>query len=380
LAIGQRSQAQNPPFNSNSTGNEGALNITAPGVTLFDPVAMNLNPVVSGIFNFTTINVAAGSTLKFTENKYHGPVYFLASGDVTIAGTMDLSGDNSYGAISLTDQRIPNAAGSGGFSGGIGGLGSNNAPLPGNGPGGGAAGSSAAPSPGYGQGGTNISNQYLVPLIGGSGGGGGLINGAVGGAGGGALLIASSTTITVNGTINALGGNSGNCGGYASGAGGGGAVRLVANTITGVGSVIVVGQGGCGYGSQSGSGLARIETNNGGLNVNGPTTQSIPFALNLPTTGAPSVKITSINGQPYSSIFPSFPDSTINTNSAVPIVVQATNVPIATAVVKIYIFSETGPDQVIPIGPLTGSDASSTATTNITYPPGGTRGYVKATW
>src|SRR6266446_6966461 len=89
---GGKAQAQS--FSSGSTGHEGALNITAPGVTYFDPVAMNLNPVVTGVFNFTTINVASGSTLKFSETKYHGPVYFLASGDVTISGTLDLNGDS----------------------------------------------------------------------------------------------------------------------------------------------------------------------------------------------------------------------------------------------------------------------------------------------
>src|SRR5437660_1327199 len=111
LAVGGISRAQNPPFNSGSTGHEGALNITASGVTLFDPIAMKLNPVVPGIFNFTTINVASASTLKFTENKYHGSVYFLASGDVTIPGTLDLSGDDSYGGITFASQRIPNVAG-----------------------------------------------------------------------------------------------------------------------------------------------------------------------------------------------------------------------------------------------------------------------------
>src|SRR5206468_12349996 len=125
----------NPPFSSGSTGHEGALNITASGVTYFDPSVMNLNTVVPGIFNFTTINVASGSTLKLTENKYHGPVYFLASGDVTISGALDLYGDDGYGLITLPDQRVPNAAGSGGFSGGIGGF-QSNAALPANGPGG----------------------------------------------------------------------------------------------------------------------------------------------------------------------------------------------------------------------------------------------------
>src|SRR5438309_2128046 len=148
----------------------------ASGVTDFDPDAMNLNPVVPGIFNFTTINVASGGTLKFTENKYHGPVCFLASGDVTISGTLDLSGDTTYGAINFGSQRVPNAAGSGGFSGGIGGFGSNTA-LPGNGPGGGAAGTSSNI---YATGGSSTSNQFLVPLIGGSGGGGHYSTGAIG--------------------------------------------------------------------------------------------------------------------------------------------------------------------------------------------------------
>src|SRR5207247_8124687 len=111
-----KSQAE-PPFSSGSTGHEGALDVTAAGVTYFDPVALNLNPVVPGIFNFITINVTSGATLKFTENKYHGPVYFLASGDVTISGTLDLSGDSSYCAVgcSILIQRVPNAAASGGF-------------------------------------------------------------------------------------------------------------------------------------------------------------------------------------------------------------------------------------------------------------------------
>ena len=334
---------------------------------------MNLNPVVPGIFNFTTINVAAGSTLKFTENKYHGAVYFLASGDVTISGALDLTGDSSYGPITFSSQRIPNAAGSGGFSGGIGGFGGN-PPFPGNGPGGGAAGTSGGGYSVYGQGGSNTSNQFLVPIIGGSGGGGEFNDGTIGGAGGGALLIASSTTITVNGYIYGSGGSGSNGGG-----GAGGAVRLVANSIGGPGRVYVAGGSSNAYGG--GNGLARFESNDlSGVAVIGPTTRSTPFALNLPTTASPSIKVTSINGQPINSNPFSFPDITINSSSQVPIVIQATNVPVATAVVTILVFSETGPDQTITIGPLQGTDASSTATTNITYPPGGSRGYVKATW
>ena len=372
LFSGGKSQAQSA-FSSGSTGHEGALNITAAGVTYFDPVAMNLNPVVPGIFNFTTINVASGSTLKFSENKYHGSVYFLASGDVTIAGTLDLSGEASYGSLASTNQsqRIPNAAGSGGFSGGIGGFGSTNLPaLPGNGPGGGAAGTSSG-----GTSGTNPSNQFLVPLMGGSGGGGHYSNGAIGGAGGGAILIASSTTIYVSGTINANGRT-----GFisSSGVGAGGAVRLVATTIQAGGTVDVR------YGGSvtASSGVARFESNNlgGPTNIYGAYSKSVPYALNLPSTPTPSIKVAILNGQEINANPFTFPDVTLTGGSQVPITVEARYVPVGT-VAKIYIFSEAGPDQVINIGPLTGNDYTlTTAFTTITYPPGGSRGYVKATW
>jgi hypothetical protein len=372
---GERSQAQNPPFNSGSTGHEGALSITASGVTYFDPVAMNLNPVVPGIFNFTTINIAAGSTLKFTENKYHGPVYFLVSGDVTIAGTLDLTGDPGYSLNCNTQlaQRIPNAAGSGGFSGGIGGCGTNYPPMAGNGPGGGATGAGNISSVG----GSNTSNEFLVPLIGGSGGGGFPSSGETGGAGGGAIMIASSTTISL-GTINASGAN----GGCPAGGGAGGSVRLVANTISNTGILNLAGAGGCGASTAGGTGWARFESNNLGNPsiVTANWTKTVPYALNLPATPTPSIKVTTINGQPINSNPFTFPDTTINTTSPVPITIQAQYVPVGT-IAKIYIFSEAGPDQVINIGPLTGPDQTlTTATANITYPPGGSRGFVKATW
>ena len=291
-----------------------------------------------------------------------------------ISGTLDLTGDDSYGPISFASQRIPNAAGSGGFSGGIGGFNTTTQPpLPGSGPGGGPVNPSTNVCA---SGGTNTSNPFLVPMIGGSGGGGYFSSGAIGGAGGGALLVASSGTITINGSIVARGGQ-----GSQGGGGAGGAVRLVANTIQGGGSVNVAGSpSACGGQGAGGAGFARFESNNlGGVSVSGPTTRSTPFALNLPTTGPPSIKVSSINSQPINANPFAFPDITINTATQVPIVVQAQNVPLGTTA-KIYIFSETGQDKVVNIGPLTGTLASSTATTMIIYPPGGTRGYVKATW
>jgi hypothetical protein len=126
--------------------------------------------------------------------------------------------------------------------------------------------------------------------------------------------------------------------------------------------------------------LARFESNDlSGINVNGPSIRSLPYDLNLPPTGPPTIKVVSINGHAINSNPFSFPDTTINSNSPVAFVVQAQNIPVGT-IAKIYVFSEAGPDQVINIGPLVGTTASSTATANVTYAAGGSRGYVKATW
>jgi len=89
LAISFRAGAQPQQFSSGSTGADGALNITAAGVTYLDPKAMMINPKGDNIFNFTTIT--QNSILKISELKVHGPVYFLAQGDVTINGAIDIS-------------------------------------------------------------------------------------------------------------------------------------------------------------------------------------------------------------------------------------------------------------------------------------------------
>src|ERR1019366_2029461 len=109
------------PFVSGLTGVDGALNITAQGVTYFDPTALKLTPGTN-IFNFTTITIAAGSTLKFSDGVFHGPVYFLASGDVNIQGFLDLRGDASPGPTPSAAEQSISFAGSGGYSGGLGGI------------------------------------------------------------------------------------------------------------------------------------------------------------------------------------------------------------------------------------------------------------------
>jgi hypothetical protein len=388
LLLGSRSEAQpGTPFISGSTEVDGALNITAPGVTYFDPVAMKLTKNTN-IFNFTTITIAAGSTLKFWEGVFHGPVFLLASGDVTINGTLDLTGDNSPGPTASGAQQGIEFAGSGGYSGGMGGIhgDSNHAALAGNGPGGGTAGDINGSS--YATGGQFSGNQFLVPLVGGSGGGGTNDNGrfgSQGGAGGGAILIASSTKITLdsmgqggsNGFILAYGGSGGGggCGGS------GGAVRLVSNSIVGASSYQINVGGGSGSACQSypSGGLARLEsqtTNITAGNNAGPSQFSVPYALNLPTAPLPVISVTSIGGLSINANPFNFPDATINSTSPVPVVITATNVPLSSTV-TMYLVSDAGPNQTIPVT-MTGTNQASTSTVNVTFPSVGTRGFIKA--
>lgn len=274
-------------FNSGSTGADGALATTVGTLEVQVPE--------SGILNYTSVNIAAGTTLKFKKNKLNTPVYLLVSGNVTIAGTIDIRGQDAkhvgtYADGNLADDAIPGTGGPGGYEGGRGGR-DDISMRPeiirggsGLGPGGGKGGLEGGDGchtryykyPGLGAAyaipggdgwfryqcnnnvmGADAAKPYgsalLQPLVGGSGGGGGRgganYPGSGGGGGGGALLIAASGMLSIasTGNIWATGGDSGgaagtNVGGQGGG-GSGGAVRLIATTITGSGGIDA--SGGC---------------------------------------------------------------------------------------------------------------------------------------
>jgi hypothetical protein len=241
-------------FNSGSTGADGALNVTA-------NTTVDLPP--SGILNYTTINVAAGVTLRFNRNALNTPVYLLATGDVTIAGTINVSGNNG-----TSSPPVGGAGGPGGFDGGMPGfisVGPGAGYGPGAGRGGGAwpsgaanAGSASYAGSATGQNSTNHGAPYgsplLVPVLGGSGGGGATGSpGVGGGGGGGAILIASNTRIIHTGAIQAEGGASVSGGGSGSG----GAIRLVAPEVSGTGNLSVNGGS---WGTTGGHGRIRVDT------------------------------------------------------------------------------------------------------------------------
>ncbi len=200
------------PFSSGSTGADGPLAPSA-NTTITLPA--------SGVLHYTTINIPSGVTVRFVRGAGNPnmPAVLLATGDVVIAGTINVSGGDglAVGNTLTGDRTIPGAGGPGGFDGGRGGVPGNRPGGAGQGPG---AGTGGSPNPsngvslggggaGYGLAGTSIGpapagqpgavygSNLLIPLIGGSGGGGASgssagSGGGGGGGGGGALLNAYS--------------------------------------------------------------------------------------------------------------------------------------------------------------------------------------------
>jgi hypothetical protein len=210
----------------------------------------NAKSRASGIWNFTSINIPAGVTVRFgiESSSSLPPIRWLATDDVVINGTIDVSGQP--GANSLPPG-VPAKGGPGGYDGGLGGVkfsaSAAYAGAPGQGPGGGGPGTAQQTNPVNLRDGTNggyngvYGNAFLQPLTGGSGGGGGAssvdYDGGRGGGGGGAIMIASSRDITLNGVIRANGGDFEWSNASYGGRGSGGAILLRADRVTGPGSL-----------------------------------------------------------------------------------------------------------------------------------------------
>ena len=315
-------QAQPHTFSSGSSAADGALTLRAQlrhGLLS----AARISPAPSNIYNFTTITIGAGTTVRVSGWVFSSPVVWLAQGDVDIEGTLDLSGQHGHGPGNPS-LRAPSEPGAGGYSGGVATAGAGQNATAGNGPGGGQAAGFNASTPLQGGGGTFSGNNYLNPLLGGSGGGGaGTCAGCGGGgAGGGAILIASSTQIIIDGHISAAGG-SGGIAGINGGGGSGGAIRLMSNLITNLachGSVDVTGGGTLvnplSNGIPSGgSGIVRFEAYTLSIvnnifqvcSVAGTYVTSSPFNVSLPVGGFSTISVTSVNGTAINANPFSFP-------------------------------------------------------------------------
>jgi hypothetical protein len=387
-------------FNSGSTGADGAFNPTTSTTLTLPP---------DGVFNFTTINIPAGVTVRFARNAANTPVTLLASGNVTIAGTIDVSGSPGGSGVQGATNLVNNggAGGPGGFDGGDGadGLASTTGGSglgPGGGAGGvvtggagnggggggfvvsGATGLSASGSSGTGgAGGGPYGTSALIPLIGGSGGGAGGApfghTGSGGGGGGGALLIASSGTITLTGTLLARGGSgttsAGCCVPGTGGSGSGGAIRLIATTITGSGGSINVVGGVPTFGGSAGSGSIgriRIEAYTNTATINYAQVPSIdkPGVVALPN--APTLTISAIAGvaapaSPTGTY--ATPDITLpaGTTNPMTIALAASNIPLGTTVTVTVKPLDGAASSATSTG-LAGTLAASTATASLTIP------------
>lgn len=238
-------------FDFGSNGSFGAI-VVATGATL----TVNLPP--NGIIHATTVTV--DGTLNFNRNALNTPVYLLATGNVLVTGSIDVSG-----AVGTSNPPVGGRGGPGGFDGGMPGFGAGVLPGAGHGPGAGL-GQTATAQAGLAAYGTNpavarptnglaYGSPSLIPMVGGSGGGGTLGQPGTGGmGGGGAILIASNTRIDIPspGTIRANGGQSG----CTVNEGSGGAIRLLSPVVAGNGQLQVT-SGNCNYG---GYGRIRIDS------------------------------------------------------------------------------------------------------------------------
>jgi len=323
-------------FQSGSDGTYGPMNITN-NTTLALPS--------DGIFRCTTITVASNATLTFTPNALNTPVYLLATNDVTINGTIDVSG-------SLGTAWFGGAGGPGGFAGGNppwGGI------LPagdGHGPGAGRAGSSDTVGPaGYGTGGygssipTNNGTTYgsplLIPLVGGSGGGGSSDDQG-GAGGGGAILIACNTRIDLSGTILAWSPDSYGHFGFGSG----GAIRLAAPIVAGAGTLNARG----GYldpfaQSSGGAGRIRIDSmDHRWLALNCTPAASIGANMVAIPASLPRLDITQVgaNNIPVGTIAPVFFYLAQGSSTNQIVTVQASNFG-ASVPIRVMLTPDNGP-------------------------------------
>lgn len=405
-------------FVSGSTGADGAF---APTTDITVPLP------AKGILNYTTVNIPAGVTVKFEKNGANTAVVILTTGNVNIAGTIDISGGASLTTKTglAADSNRGGLGGPGGFDGGRGGLQEQNRKGgTGMGPGGGGGGSggngvgngqsysdileggggggfAAAGEASYAirNGGgflANIRTAYgggaygansMLPLIGGSGGGGGSggvsgwgLPGSGGGGGGGALMLVAAGSVSLTGLVNAAGGAAGNINnnacnygnkniGGAGGGGAGGAVRILTPSFSGGGSINVNGgTGGCRVGVTDGW---QNSANSGGNGAVGRSSVEIVTGGTFNPSVIPTLTITSIGGVAVPPNPTGAGDVVLPTDQPNPVVINvaASGIPVGT-LVKLTLQAPYADKVTADTTALVGTLQASTASGNISVPAG----------
>jgi hypothetical protein len=132
-----------------------------------------------------------------------------------------------------------------------------------------------------------------------------------------------------------------------------------------------------------GSGLIRVEAfkHNDTFTITGNWNRAAPLATYVSVKLA-RIRVVSIAGVSLpaspSGTF-ELPDVTFNNSGPVNVEVEAQGVPVGT-VVKLYLLSLDANDQIIDTPPLVGTKDQSSTSVSVTFPPGFTRGYARATW
>jgi hypothetical protein len=390
----------------------------------FNPTtSVTVTPPPDGVLRYSTVTIPANVTVTYGRNLANTPITIIATGDVTINGTINIAGQAPASSPSSGfPLGVGGLGGPGGFNGGSGANG-NQSPrgFNGDGPGGGGGGRggditvTAGGGGGFGSlggtqggsvGGPIYGSTALLPLIGGSGGGGGglvvsppagggtpvftPINavGGPGGGGGGAILIAAPRIVFgPGGMINAQGSGGGvpssSSVGRGGGGGSGGAVRLVADVISGAGSIFVNGGFGANSsvsnpGGNGGFGYIRVEATDYGAfrpSLNGAI---VSFAAKGPVAPAQSaqLRIISVGGvaaptTPAGSLNAT-PDVTVPATQANPLTIALAGSGLPLGLPVTITVNPLNGDRPAPVlsTPLTGTEASSTATAQVTLPPG----------
>jgi hypothetical protein len=124
ILVGGATVVRSQNFRSGSDQSDGALDLSStPSGTVvnFIPSQCPGDQHALNIFNFTNITIPTGVTVKIQGNSVTAPVIWSASGDVSIAGAIDISGAVGSHAAPILDGRRRVNPGPGGLSGGVGG-------------------------------------------------------------------------------------------------------------------------------------------------------------------------------------------------------------------------------------------------------------------
>ena len=351
----------------------GSWNQPGNGNGVYDPAKWAV------VFKYSSVNITTGKTVKFLNHRSGAPVVWLVQpGDITIAGTIDIAGSSGGLGGALAN------GGAGGFPGGKGYLSAANTGCAGLGPGGGGHTASAHGSAGYALAGVGTlpgrayGNARILPLIGGSGGSGHPTYKSSGGGGGGAMLLACAGTVSISGTINGDGGSSGTDwnGGHG---GSGGGIRIIANRVAGAAGGLSA-QGGAGYGGVYAGSVGRIRVEANTIALTGSSGPDFTWlepldndtAVLWPPDSAPRIRVVTVGTQPVPADalgqFNPPGDLLLVTTDPQPVVIQASNVPLAWPV-TLRVTQRNGVSSTINATLVNGDEQSSTWQATLTGIP-----------